>query len=148
MGDSENDPNPKFEASVDELARGEDGRYRIIIPAMVMAELHGTAALGGGSITPEERYRNYNVVRGYVHSSSFTPAELDWRTAEIAGNLAFDHMLGPGDAIIAATGLVIGADVLLTWDKKLLRLQDEPTYPVTVRKPEISETQQILTLPS
>lgn len=147
MGDSENDPHPKFEASVDELARGEDESSQLVLPAMVMAELHGTSALGGGDIPPEQRLRNFNRVREYIHNTTFIPAELDWRTAEIAGNLAFDHMLKPGDAVIAATALVIGADVLITWDKELLRLEAEPTYPVTVRKPEISATQQALILP-
>lgn len=146
MGESQNDPEPKFEASVDELARGEDGRSRLVLPAMVMAELHGVSALGGGLATPAERERKCAQIRDYINATTFTPVEIDWRTAEVAGDLALDHRLQPGDALIAATALLLAADVLVTWDKKLLSL-DDTRYPVAVRRPETSMTQQVLTLP-
>lgn len=135
MGDTEGDPHPKADASVFELTQGEEGKSRLILPAIVIAELSGTGILGGTNKPQAQRQKMHSAITDFLDSPHFIPAEVDWFTAQAAAALAYDYMLKPMDALIAATALTVQADALLTWDAHLLRLDGKPDFTVPVRKP-------------
>lgn len=134
------DPESKFAVQVrssrSELYQGETGASRLVIPAVVMAELHGTSVIGGTNVREEERKSRLAKVSDYLDSSHLMYAEIDVHVARLAGELAYDHCLKPGDALVAASAIDVGADVLVTWDKGLLKLHGAKNYPIAVRTPQ------------
>lgn len=135
VGDAENGPRPQADAGVLEPARGEEGKSRLVLPAIVIAELNGTGTLGGTDKPQSERQKTHSAITGYLDSLHFIPAGADWCPARTAAAPAYDHMLEPMDALIAATALTVQADALLTWGDHLLRLDGKPDFTVPVRKP-------------
>jgi predicted nucleic acid-binding protein len=137
MGDSPNDPKPKQEHSLEELKRIERSGDVLLLPVIVPPEIAGTKNKGGsGAGRPAAQRERWAKASEYFESAHIHYLEADERIAIEAANLATRHQLAAGDAVVLASAIAYHADVLLTWDGNLLKLNDEDSIHIAIREPQ------------
>lgn len=105
------------------LRHGYTGDFRLVISAVVITELAGAGSVRGTHIPKVERVRRIKRVRAWLADHGpWLLVELDERLARQAADLAIEHQLKGGDAVILASAVAAKAETLVTWDSDLLKL--------------------------
>lgn len=115
----------------------ERGTYRLVLPALVIAETCGNGAMRPQAARDREvRAERVERFLTWVRDSRALVVEIDQRVAEHAARLAQEHDLKGGDATVLAAALAAGCSVLYTWDNGLLKTDGrEGISPMLVRSP-------------
>lgn len=103
-----------------EAAQG--GVHRLVIPALVLAEVAGDPESRGSQIPKRDRHRRVVKVREWLVGGGFLVADIDERVARRAAELAVEYQLRGADACVAAAAEVNRCRTLYSWDKDHLKL--------------------------
>lgn len=121
----------------------EQGVHRLVVPALVLAEVAGAPETRGHQLPRKERHRRITKVRKWLTSSGFLVADIDERVARRAADLAVKHQLKGPDACIAAAAEVNRCSVLYSWDSHHLKL-DGHLDRTNVAQPKAQSLEQSL----
>lgn len=100
----------------------ERGSYKLVLPALVIAETCGTHAMRPPAAKDREvRAARVERFLTWVRDSRALVVDIDQRVAERAARLAQAHELKGGDATVLSAALTAGCSVLYTWDNGLLK---------------------------
>lgn len=101
------------------LRAAERGDYVITISALTFAEVHKVPRSGAAALSANEDER----ILAFLENDYFEVVPLDRQIGEEANRLCRSHSLHPNDAIHLASALRARCDVLLAWDRPLVRAQ-------------------------
>jgi predicted nucleic acid-binding protein len=121
--------------------RALEGKYRLVVPTLVIAEVAGNGKIRGDHLSRNERSVQVAAFREWLDKARFLEVELDSHTARLAADLAIANQLKGGDAAVLACALTAKADVLYTWDDGLLKLRD--TAGISIAKPSILDDENL-----
>ncbi|MGY1846881.1 type II toxin-antitoxin system VapC family toxin [Blastococcus sp. SYSU DS1021] len=100
----------------------ERGTVKLVLPASVIAETCGNRAMRPQAARDREvRAERVQRFLKWVRDSRALVVDIDQRVAERAVELAQEHELKGGDAMVLAAALTAGCLVLYTWDNGLLK---------------------------
>lgn len=143
-----NDPRWWLQHSAWVMRAAERGEFRLVVPALAVAELAGDGAIRGQQLPKGERRDRLRRVRSWLTSGPYLVVDIDALVASQAADLAIEHQLKGADACVVAAARRARADVLLSWDNDHLKL-DGALSDLAVRQPEAQEEQgEIGELPS
>lgn len=116
----------KFKVATDILGGVDAAGMKVVASTLLQVEVikHPAAKI------PAD---HHELIAKVLSRSIIEWFELDPRTAVLARRLRSDYALRTADAVHLATAIRGRADVLLTWDKRLLKVAD--AEPVPVREP-------------
>lgn len=100
---------------------GHNGRYQVILPAIVVPEIAGSGKVRGDDGGKQARKQRITNAAEWIKGCTFAIAELSGRTARIAADLATEHSLKGADATVLATAQEWGCTKLYTRDDQLLK---------------------------
>ena len=135
-----NDPPEWLEHSKWVMRAGERGGHRLILPALVIAELAGAGPVRGTDIPKKERRTRINAVLEWLAASQFLVVDIDDRVARRAAELAIEHQLSGGDACVLAAAVSSRCAALYTWDDDLLKIEDQVSGLVVI-EPQFQDEQ-------
>lgn len=95
----------------------EQGIHRIVLPALVIAEVFGAHPMRGVDLPGPEREQRVQRAREWFRDADFLVVDVDQRLAEAAGQLSGQLQLKGGDAIMVAAAVTYGCGVLYSWDQ-------------------------------
>lgn len=119
------------------LEAGQRGDYRLVLPALVIAEACGNTAMRPPQAAMREvRAERIERFLRWVRDSRALIVDIDQRIAERAASLAQEYELKGGDAVVLSAALTARCPVLYTWDKGLLKTDgQEGISPMRVMGP-------------
>ncbi|WP_256388045.1 PIN domain-containing protein [Allokutzneria sp. NRRL B-24872] len=123
------------ESSVHTL-RAHDKRYRVVLPALVLAEVTGSGAVRGDDGGQLARSERIALAHEWVRSSDFLIADITERVAKRAAGLATQFNLKGADACVLAVAAMWKCSTLFTWDHGLLKVGGSLDG-LTVREPYV-----------
>ncbi|MGI8308405.1 type II toxin-antitoxin system VapC family toxin [Saccharopolyspora hattusasensis] len=101
----------------------QDGaRHRVVLPAIVLAEVPGTGVFNGDHGGLEARRERVELVQRWVLDSGYWIADLTERLARQAAKLTSEHKIKGPDATVLATALSWGCAALYTRDNNPLKI--------------------------
>ena len=106
---------PQADACQSTLDAADRGDVELYISTLAIAEtlmVRGHPPLG-----VEAKLK----VRSFFKRESIVPIEVDRYCAEVAQDLVWDHKIKPKDAILIASALLAGCEILETFDKDLIK---------------------------
>jgi predicted nucleic acid-binding protein len=134
-GGTTDDPS-WFEHSAWVMTAAQRGQFRLVVPALALAELAGDGTVRGAHLPPKTRHERVQNVLKWTRSAAYVlVADVDLRVARQAVDLAIKHQLRGGDACIVACALMARATTLYSWDGDHLKL-DGAIDGLTIRQPE------------
>lgn len=104
------------------LRAAESGQFTATISVVTIAEVFGDGDTRGAHLRASDRRANVQAARDWLTNDVFRVVEADRTLAEEAAELAVAHQLKGADALILASAVRSGADVLCTWDDGLLKV--------------------------
>lgn len=113
------------------LLSGHGERYRVLLPAIVIAEIAGAPAVRGDNLTRELREERVGKALDWIRRSNFIVAELSERTARRAAELATELQLRGPDASILATAEQWGCKLLYASDGDLTKCDGRLGFKIT-----------------
>lgn len=114
-GEADNRDNPEWlDHSKWVFEEHERGIHRIVVPAIVIAELAGSGKVRGNHIPKRERHRRVKRVREWIVASEFDVVEITQGLAEEAAEIAIEHQLTGADACILTAAVRYKCPVLYT----------------------------------
>lgn len=129
----------RFQQNATWTLRQHGQRFNLVIPAIVLAELPGTGAVGGDQGGAQQRTERVAKAYTWIHSSGYLVADLTERVAHQAGYLAGEHKLKGADASVLASALMWNCAYLFTRDSSLLKLAGTFEGLLIVEPPEPPE---------
>lgn len=125
-GEADKRDNPEwFDRSKWVFEEHARGIHKILMPAIIIAELAGSGKVRGNHIPKQERYRRIKRVREWITASEFQVVEITQSLAEEASGLAIEHQLTGADACILTAAVRYNCPILYTWDEGLLKIGDQ-----------------------
>lgn len=123
--------DPEWEACQTVLVEADKGEVRIIVSALVLAEV----VRPRGAASPLSRYHR-ELIRRFFERESIVMRTLDRHIAEKAQELSWEFGLHPRDAIHMATAISTECDYFETTDRHFLSLPARvKDLPISIRKP-------------
>ncbi|QPK79096.1 PIN domain-containing protein [Corynebacterium lizhenjunii] len=114
------DVDPAVTRCIGTLIRGHGCDHLIVVPLVVLVETVGVVR-GRASRPAEQRQRSEEALR-FFRSQPLIFVDLNQRTAFRAAELCGEHLLKGADAAILASAELMGAQVLYTYDKGLIKV--------------------------
>lgn len=124
-GGAENDEPQWFDHSKWVFEAHESGAHKIVVPAIVIAEVAGCGAVRGSHLDQQTRYHRITRVRRWIAEREFVPVEISLTLAEEAAELAITHQLTGADACMLAAAVRHDCRVLYSWDRGMLKVGDQ-----------------------
>lgn len=138
-----NDDPGWLEHSTWVFAAAEKEVHRLVVPALVLAEVAGDPQTRGSQLPSGERRRRIGKVKDWLARGRFLVADVDERVARLAAELAVDHQLKGADACITAAAMINRCTTLYSWDAHHLKL-DGRLDGMTVVQPRARPLEQSL----
>lgn len=107
-----------------QLLRRDGQKHRVLLPALVIAEIAGAGQIRGDEGGTAERERRIALAHQWIKDSEYLVADITERVAGQAARLATDHNLKGADACVVAVALAWKCPKLYTWDGGMLKIAD------------------------
>ena len=115
--------------------------HRLVVPALVLAEVAGDPKARGSQLPKRERHRRIGRVKDWLTGGRFLVADVDERVARLAAELAVEHQLKGADACVVAAAKLNRCTTLYSWDADHLKL-DGALDGMTVVQPRAQPLEQ------
>ncbi|WP_186762764.1 type II toxin-antitoxin system VapC family toxin [Lentzea tibetensis] len=107
-----------------QVFRVDGTSHRVLLPALVLAEVAGSGQIRGDDGGAAERTRRITLAHQWIKDSEYLVADITERIATQAARLASDYNLKGADACIVAVAVAWMCPKLYTWDKGILKIGD------------------------
>ncbi|WP_052407374.1 type II toxin-antitoxin system VapC family toxin [Allokutzneria albata] len=105
--------------------RGHGDLHRVVLPALVLAEVAGSGTIRGDQGGINARRERIELAHEWIRDSDYLIAGITERVALRAARLATEHDLKGADACVLAVAVAWNCSTRFTWDRGLPKVGDQ-----------------------